>query len=263
MAFVRVNGMSMHWQARGPIHALPVICLNSLGTDLRLWDDVAGRLADRWRVILCDKRGHGLSTGKTPVTIDDLAADVLALADHLGLQSFAVAGLSIGGLIAQALALKARDRVAALVLTNTAARIGSTESWSARIAAVETGGLKSIAEGILARWFTPAYREARPDAFTAWRRMLLATPADGYIAACAALAATDLTPYVGGIKAPTLVLTGDADEAISPDLVRATAAAIPGATFQLIPDCGHIPPAEQPARLADLIAGHLTECGHV
>ena len=263
MAFARVNGMSMHWQERGLGHALPVICLNSLGTDLRLWDDVAGRLADRWRVILSDKRGHGLSTGKTPVTIDDLAADVLALADHLDLKRFAVVGLSIGGLIAQALALRAPDRVAALVLTNTAARIGTAESWAARIAAVETGGLKSIAEGVLARWFTAAYRDSRPDDLTAWRRMLLATPADGYAAACAALAEADLTTNVGAIKAPTLVAVGDADEATPPDLVRATADAIPGAKFVLIPDCGHIPPAEQPARLADLIAGHLTECGHV
>lgn len=263
MAFARVNGMSMHWQERGAVHALPVICLNSLGTDLRLWDDVAGRLADRWRVILSDKRGHGLSMGRTPVSIDDLAADVLALADHLGLKRFAVVGLSIGGLIGQALTLKATDRVAALVLTNTAARIGTAESWAARIAAVEAGGLRNIAEAVLARWFTSGYRETRPDELTAWRSMLLATPADGYIAACAALAATDLTPYVPAIKAPTLVLTGDADEAISTDLVRATAQAISGAQFQLIPDCGHIPPAEQPARLADLIAGHLTECGHV
>lgn len=263
MAFARVNGMSMHWQERGPRHALPVICLNSLGTDLRLWDDVAGRLADRWRVILCDKRGHGLSKGTAPFSIDDLATDVLGLADHLGLKRFAVVGLSIGGLIAQTLAFAAPDRVAALVLTNTAARIGSAESWAARIAAVETGGLKSIAEGVLARWFTSRFRSERPDELAAWRRMLLATPADGYAAACAALAEADLTTNVGAIKAPTLVIAGDADEATAPDLVEATADAIPGARFVLIPDCGHIPPAEQPARLAALIAGHLTECGHV
>lgn len=263
MAFARVNGTTLHWQQRGLGHALPVICLNSLGTDLRLWDEVGVRLADRWRVILLDKRGHGLSTGKMPFSIDDLAADVLALADHLGLKRFAVVGLSIGGLIAQALALKAPDRVAALVLTNTAARIGTAENWATRIAAVETSGLRSIAEGVLARWFTSGFRAERPDELTAWRRMLLSTQADGYAAACAALAATDLMPYVAAIKAPTLVAVGDADEATPPDLVRATAAAIPGATFHLIPDCGHIPPAEQPARLADLIAGHLTECGHV
>lgn len=263
MAFARVNGTTLHWQARGSIHALPIICLNSLGTDLRLWDDVAESLADRWRIILMDKRGHGLSTGKLPFSMDDLAADVLALADHLRLKRFAVVGLSIGGLIAETLALKAPERVAALVLTNTAARIGSAETWGTRIAAVEAGGLKGIAEGVLARWFTPDFRSGRPDDLTAWRRMLLATPADGYAAACAALAEADLTAHIGAIKAPTLVIAGDADEATPPDLVRATAAAIPGAKFTLIAQCGHIPPAEQPARLADLIAGHLTECGHV
>lgn len=263
MAFARVNGTTLHWQDRGLRHAPPVICLNSLGTDLRLWDDVAGRLADRWRVILSDKRGHGLSTGTTPFSIDDLAVDVLALADHLGLKRFAVIGLSIGGLIAQALALMAPDRVAALVLTNTAARIGTAESWAARIAAVEAGGLKGIAEGVLVRWFTAAYRDSQPDTLAAWRRMLLAMPAEGYAAACAALAEADLTPRIGAIAVPTLVAVGDADEATPPDLVRATATAIPGARFALIPECGHIPPAEQPARLADLISGHLTECGHV
>lgn len=263
MAFARVNGTCLYWQERGAADAPPVICLNSLGTDLRLWDEVGARLAGRWRVIVSDKRGHGLSTGVTPFSIDDLASDVLALADHLGLKRVAVVGLSIGGLIAQTLALKTPDRVAALVLTNTAARIGTAESWHARIAAVETFGLRAIAEGVLARWFTPAFRAARPDELAAWRRMLLATPADGYAAACAALAEADLTAHVGAIKSPALVLAGDADEATPPDLVQATALAIPGANFALIPDCGHIPPAEQPARFADLVAGHLTECGHV
>lgn len=264
MAFARLNGIDLHWQTVGASDAPAVVFANSLGTDLRLWHAVADRLAGRWRLVLADMRGHGLSAvARAPYDIADLAADALALADRLGLGRFAFVGLSIGGLVGQALALAARDRLAGLVLADTAARVGTAEGWTARIAAVEAGGVAAVAESVIGRWFTPRFAADRPADVAGWRRMLLATPAEGYAAACAALARADFTARLAGIATPTLVVAGADDEATPPDLVAATAAAIPAARFVPIADCGHLPPAEQPDILADLIAGHLTECGHV
>jgi 3-oxoadipate enol-lactonase len=264
MAFARLGGIDLHWQAFGAAERPAVVFANSLGTDLRLWLPVAARLAPRWRVVLADLRGHGLSTSAPgPVAIADLAGDVTALADHLGLSRFAFVGLSIGGLIGQALALAAPERLAALVLANTAARIGSAESWAERIAAVERSGMAGLADAVTARWFAPGFATASPAAAAGWRRMLVETPAAGYAAACAAIAAADFTGQLGAIATPTLVVAGDGDRATPPDLVAATAAAIPGSRFVTLTECGHLPPAERPEAFADLVARHLTECGHV
>lgn len=264
MTFARLNNLLVHWREAGGADAPALIFVNSLGTDCRLWDELAEMLGDEWRIILYDKRGHGLSEAAPgPYSISLLADDLLALADHLGLARFAVVGLSIGGLIAQQVALRAPERVTALVLADTAAQIGTVGSWNARIGAVEAGGLASIADAVMQRWFTQTFHTAQPDMLAGWRAMLCATPAAGYAAGCAALRDADLTADIHAIITPTLVIVGDGDQSTPPELVRATAARIPGARFALIPGCGHIPPAEQSNVLARLIRAHLQEHAHV
>ncbi|MDQ0395752.1 3-oxoadipate enol-lactonase [Labrys monachus] len=264
MAFALLNHQVIHWTSVGPTDAPAIVLVNSLGTDFRIWDDVAARLRDRWHIVLHDKRGHGLSDAPAgPYSIDDHTDDLLALAGHLKLDRFALVGLSIGGLIAQNLALRAPERVAALVLADTAARIGTTEGWNARIDAVRSGGLAPIADAVMERWFTPSFRAARPVELAGWRNLLLRTPPEGYGGSCAALRDADLTGRVGALSVPTLVVAGDQDLSTPPDLVRATADRIRGARFETIASCGHIPPVEQPAALAALIARHLEENGHV
>lgn len=264
MAFTKLNNLRMHWRETGQRDRPAVIFINSLGTDCRLWDELARMLGGEWRIVLYDKRGHGLSeVPPGPYSIAGLADDVLALADHLQLGQFALVGLSIGGLIAQQVALEAPGRLSALVLVDTAARIGTADAWNARIAAVESGGLESIADAVMQRWFTPGFLASRADELAGWRAMLCGTPAAGYAAACAALRDAELTARLGAIKAPVLVVAGDGDLSTQPDTGRATAARIPGARFELIASCGHIPPAEQPASLAALIERHLREYVHV
>ncbi len=263
MAFAKLNHVLVHWRETGKPDAPALIFVNSLGTDCRLWDELAEMLRRDWRIVLYDKRGHGLTEAPPgPYNIPVLADDLLALADHRGLARFAVVGLSIGGLIAQQVAIRAPERLTALVLADTAAQIGTTESWNARIEAVTRNGLPGIADAVMQRWFTQAFHATQQDALAGWRAMLCATSATGYTAACAALRDADLTAQIAAITAPTLVLAGDDDQSTPPDLVRATAARIQGARFELIPDCGHIPPAEQPARLAALIQSHLQEHFH-
>ncbi|CAM5767408.1 3-oxoadipate enol-lactonase [Bosea minatitlanensis] len=262
MAFTRIDGRLVHWRESGPLDAPAVVLVNSLGTDFRIWDAVAAALSRDWRVVVYDKRGHGLSeVPPGPYAIADFTGDLLALADRLGLERFALIGLSIGGLIGQDLALRRPERLTALVLADTAPKVGTAESWSGRIAAVRRGGLAAIADPVMERWFTPAFHSGRPDDLAGWRNALLRQPADGYVATCEALRDADLTAAIGGIRVPTLAVAGDGDLSTPPDLVRAMAERIPGAGFALIEGCGHIPPVEQPARLVALAGGHLERYG--
>lgn len=129
----------LHFRDSGPSGAPALLFANSLGTDLRMWEAVGERLSGV-RTIGFDKRGHGLSaTPEGGWDIADLAEDALAILDHLGLERVVVAGCSVGGLIAQALTVRRPERVSALFLSNTAARIGTPESWQVRIDAIEAG----------------------------------------------------------------------------------------------------------------------------
>lgn len=263
MAFVRANGIVFHVADIGRREAPAVVFSNSLGSDFRIWQAVADRLAGRYRILLYDKRGHGLSDAPPgPCTIDDHADDLLALLGHFGIASTPVVGVSVGGMIAQRLATRAPQRVTALVLCSTAAKIGTLESWTARIDSVRADGIASIADAVMANWFTPGFRRDRSADYEGWRNMLVRTPVEGYVGTCSALRDADLRADAGNIAAPTLCIAGAHDGSTPPDLVRATADLIPGARFTVIEDAAHIPGVEQPVALADLIENHLREAGH-
>jgi 3-oxoadipate enol-lactonase len=264
MRFLRVNGIVVHWRETGPAGAPAVIFANSLGTDFRIWDEVANALAGRYRIVTYDKRGHGLSDEPAgPYSIDNFASDTLALIDHLGIETFAFVGLSVGGMIAQKVAVRAANRLKALVLCDTAVKIGDAAVWNARIEAVETQGLSAIADAVLERWFSSAFRRNRTDELAGWRNMLIRSPQAGYAATCAALRDANLTDDAPKITAPTLFAVGSEDGSTPPDLVRESARLVPQARFEVIEDSGHLPCIDQPVKLANLITGHFGEAGYV
>jgi 3-oxoadipate enol-lactonase len=231
----------------GPIHyrldgdgaserAEVLVLSNSLGTDLGLWDAQVPAFAERFRVLRYDGRGHGGSeVTPGPYTVELLARDLLALLDGLALPRVHLCGLSLGGQVGLWLGLHAPERLGRLVVSNTGARIGTVDGWNARIEAVRRDGVDSMARGTMERWFTPAFRERSPVEVERLRRMLLATPAEGYIGACAAVRDLDLRDAVSGIGVPALVITGSADAATPPADSRALAAAIPGARYVELP----------------------------
>ncbi len=261
MIFVESGDAVLHAELIGDPEEQPVLCFsNSLGTDFRIWDQVAARFAEDYCLMLYDKRGHGLSDlGTGPVTIDRHVDDLLAVADHFGVARFGLVGLSIGGLIGQRLAIRAPERLAALVLCDTAPRIGDADGWNERIAAVERGGLEAIGDAVMERWFTEAYRRQSPQPVRVWRNMMTRQSARGYAASCAAIRDADLTADAARITVPTLVVVGEDDRSTPPDLVRAMAEAIPGAGFAAIPQAGHLPCIEQPEALAGVIADFLDQ----
>lgn len=242
---------TMHYRIDGPKAGPTVVFANSLGTDLRLWDALVPLLPATLRLIRYDKRGHGLSDLGGTASLADLADDTIALIEATTSGPVVLVGLSIGGLIAQAVADRRPDLLRALVLSNTAAKLGSAESWHSRIAAVAADGLPSIADAVMERWFAPAFR-ATP-AVAPWRNMLCRTPRAGYIAACQALADADHTAATACLTLPTLVIAGAMDGASPPEVVQATAALIQGAQFHIIPDAGHLPCVESPEAYAALL----------
>ena len=250
----------LHVQVDGPDSAPTVVFANSLGTDLRLWHKVLPLLPAGVRAVRYDKRGHGLSQG-VGHKIDDHRDDAIAVIEGFAKGPVVFVGLSIGGLIAQAVVSHRPDLIRALVLSNTAAKLGTADGWQARIAAVTADGVSSIADAVMERWFAPPFR-ATPE-LALWRQMLANTPDAGYIAACHALAGADLRPEAAAIACPTLMIAGSEDGASPPDVVRATAGLISGATYHEIPGAGHLPCVEAPQAWAAIVTPFVKDHCHV
>jgi 3-oxoadipate enol-lactonase len=187
--------------------------------------------------------------------------DVERLLDHLQVKDCVFVGLSIGGMIAQGLAVKRLDLVCAVVLSNTAAKIGQPQMWADRIDAIANGGIEALEGPILDRWFAKPFRETAE--FSAWRNMLVRQPVQGYVGCCAAISGTDFYTPTSGLRLPLLGIAGSEDGSTPPDLVRETVDLVPGSKFQLIRKAGHLPCVERPDEYAAILTDFLKEVGHV
>ena len=253
MNIARLDGADIHWREDGDPTGPAVVFANSLGTDLRLWDKVVDRVAGLGlRLIRFDKRGHGLSScPPAPYALETLVRDTEQLLDRLEVRSCAFVGLSIGGMIGQLLASRQPERVKALVLANTAVKMGEPAMWQSRISKIRAGGMDGIADAVLERWFAEDFRQG-PESL-GWRHMLTRTPAEGYIGCCDAIATADLTASTSQLALPVLGIGGSDDLASPSALVRATTDLVGGSRFVEIEKAGHLPCVEQP----DVFARHL------
>jgi 3-oxoadipate enol-lactonase len=257
MKTFRHAGTMLHYTDEGPVNGPAVLFANSLGTDLRVWEPLLPHLRPGLRVIRYDKRGHGLSDAPpAPYRMDELTLEAAALLDHLDVRGVTMIGLSIGGMIAQNLAAKRPDLVRALVLMDTAAKIGTPEMWQARMDAIRKDGITALAASILERWFAPAFHHTRQDELALWRNMLCRTPLEGYLGCCAAIAGADLTKQTQSLRLQCSVMAGSEDGATPPDLVRETAEYL-DAPFSLIAGAGHLPCVEAPEKVGYIINQHL------
>jgi len=233
------EGVRLHYESSGPAHAPWLLLLNSLGTELSLWDAQLPTLERAFRVLRYDARGHGHSQSssgpRAEYSLEQLGRDALALLDRLEIASAHVCGISLGGLTAQWLAVHAAERVQRLVLSNTAARIGGAERWQERIDSVRTHGLAPLVQPSLERWFTASYRAREQPRVEAFGRRLLATDPVAYAGCCAALRDADLRAELVRIAAETLVISGSDDLATTPQEARALASAIPAAQLLELP----------------------------
>ena len=241
----------------GPV----VLFSNSLGTDLSMWDAQAASLGSDFRILRYDTRGHGQSTA-TPgeYSMEQLGRDVLSLLDALNIDRVHFCGLSMGGVVGMWLGIHAPGRIHRLVLSNTAARIGSAEMWNARIATVHKDGMKPVAAAVLERWFTPGFRASAPGVVAQTRAMFETTPPAGYAACCAAVRDADLRADVRRIASPTLVIYGAADPVTSAADAQFLAQQIPGASTLAL-EAAHLSNVEQAATFTGVVRRFLSTGG--
>ena len=258
---VDVGGVRLACRVDGPAdgEAPVVVMLHSLGTDLRMWNSQVAPLARRFRVMRYDCRGHGASdVPSEPISIERFGGDLIALLDHLAVPRAHLCGISLGGLTALWVAAHHPERVDRAVFANTGARIGTTESWDARIQAVRSGGMSAVRDTVLARWLGEAFRAAHPDVERAMGELFDGTPAAGYIAACEALRDADLTADVARIRAPALIIAGEMDESTPPALSEALHAAIPGSALTVLRGATHLSNVERPDEFSAAVAQFLS-----
>ena len=262
MQFATVNNITLHYADEGLPDGQPLVFLNSLGTDLRIWDGLLSHFTDEYRLIRYDKRGHGLSDAPSgPYQLADHTADLISLLDHLNIHQAILIGDSVGGMITLDCAIRHPQRVTAVIPCDTAAKIGTAIYWHERITAVRTQGIAPLAEAILSRWFSPNFISQQPAAYRGYYHMLTRTPQEGYAATCEAIRDADLREQIGQIQCPALVLCGAEDRATPPELVQELVAGLVNGRFTLIPHAGHIPSIEQPTPMAKIITEFLKEIG--
>ncbi|MDQ1397064.1 MAG: 3-oxoadipate enol-lactonase / 4-carboxymuconolactone decarboxylase [Acidimicrobiaceae bacterium] len=246
-----------HHAVEGPAGAPVLVLSNSLGTDLHLWEPQMPILRERFRVVRYDHPGHGgTPASHGPLRLDDLAAGVIALLDHIDIATASFCGLSLGGMVGMALASGAPERIERLVLACTSAHL-DPRGWWDRARTVRDEGTAAIAEAVVGRWFTPGFAEANPEVVERFRKMFLASDPSGYASCCEAIAAMDLEPRLAGIRAPTLVVGGAVDAATPPEHSEAIARRIAGSRLVMLADAAHLANVEQPSAFTDAVLDHL------
>src|SRR5258708_2653229 len=215
------NGVRLRCELSGPANGTPLVLINSLGSDLSVWEPLLPHLGQRWRVIRYDQRGQGQSeTPPRPYQLRDHAGDLAALLEQLKIERPVLLGLSVGGLSAMDYASQFPAGARALVLCDTAPRISSAEGWTERMDGIRARGLPAMAAGIIGRWVTASFAERRSGEYEALRQMLLRTPLEGYLATCAVLRDADLHALLPQLSMPALLLCGAEDLSTPPAQMR-------------------------------------------
>jgi 3-oxoadipate enol-lactonase len=262
MPKVEVNGARLFYALSGAAEAPVVMMSNSLGTTLEMWQPQMAALESCFRILRYDMRGHGKSdVTEATCSISTLGQDVVALLDELRIEKVHFCGLSIGGVIGQWLGAHAPQRLRSLVLCNTAAKIGTPETWNKRIADVEQGGMASVAESILQRWFTPAFRLASPGEVAPLHAMLLANDPRGYALLCGAIRDMDQRTLVEGIRLPTCIVSGEQDPVTTLEDAKFLQARIAGSTLVALP-AAHISNVEAAGQFNATVIEFLREANN-
>lgn len=249
------------WREDGPRDAPPLVLLNSVGSTAEMWAPCLAPLAEQFRVVRIDTRGHGTSAAAPagePHTLAELAADVLAALDELGLVGRChLAGVSLGAMVGMWLAIHAPDRIGRLALLCTSAQLGPRTLWDERAATVRAKGMSAIAGAVVERWITPGLAARDPELVARLRQMVAGVDAESYAQCCEAIAEMDLRADLGRIAAPTLVVGAGDDPATPPEHQRLIAEGVPGSRLEVITDAAHVPTFEQPGRVAQLLRDHF------
>jgi len=239
------DGARIDYSVAGAPTAPALLFINSIATTRELWARQVSRLSRSFRVISYDARGHGYSHVTVgDYTIEQLGRDALAVLDAAGAESAHVCGISLGGITAMWMGVYAPRRIESLVLANTAARIGSVEMWTERMAFVRQQGMDTLADVTMPRWLTQDFRAREPQIVEQIRSMVATCSKDGYLSCCAALRDEDLREAIGAIRCPVLCIAGSADPATPPEALQFIHERIAGSSMVLL-DAAHLTNVEQ------------------
>jgi 3-oxoadipate enol-lactonase/4-carboxymuconolactone decarboxylase len=258
MPVLTINGARCYYRLDGADDRPVVVLAHSLGVDHTMWDAQVASLGPNLRLLRYDVRGHGASSAPSgDYTIDALAEDVIALADALGIATFAFCGLSLGGMIGLRLARRHGDRLTHLILANTSPRVADPDAMEARRRAVLAHGMPAVVDLALGRYFSPEWRASNAPALAAVRRILATTDPAGYAGCCAAIRDLDECASLAAIRVPTLVIGGDRDVSMPwPGNGGLLASSIPGATAVRLP-AAHLSNLERPRSFTAALAAFL------
>jgi 3-oxoadipate enol-lactonase len=257
--FIEVGGNKLHAIIDGAADNPWLTCLHTLASDLTIWDDQAAALAESFRTLRLDARGHGQSTAGHPASsLEDLAADVAAVWDALGIERSDILGISLGGMTGVGLALAYPDRLGKLIAADC--RLDAPDffvnMWTERQAQLRESGAAAVADSTLPIWFSEKTRKERPDIVEKARAMIVGTSVPGYMGASTALQKMDYKKRLGEIRCPTLFLVGELDGP-HPAEMREMASLTPGAKFVEIPGVAHASNLEAPDKFTEIVLDFL------
>lgn len=241
------NGEAIYYEAFGPENMPAIVFSHSLGQGTYLWNAQVEHFSRSFRTVVYEQRGFGRSSSQQPPnTLAGMGSDVLALMDHLGIAKAHFCGISIGGMVGQWLGVHAADRLGKLVLSNTAAKIGTAEFWQKRAEDTRLAGVEQFLPGSAERWLTTDFRTEHPEVVQELENSVRSSSITGYAAGCEVLASTDLRETVSQIKLPVLCIAGSEDPTTTPTDLRFLAEQIPlGQCLELA--SGHLSCVNRPA----------------
>ena len=253
---MEINGVDLNYRVDGPAGAPGIVMGNSLATNFLMWEDQVKVLCKKYRVLRMDKRGHGGSIiGDEEFSIEDLADDLVKLSCALGFEGGHYIGLSIGGMIGQAIGINHPNFFKSLTLCATTSQVPlETHSmWEDRITTAENDGMKMLVQPTLERWFTASYRETNPDRVAQIGKMVAATSTEGYVRCCRAIMGMSFTDSIDSILIPTLVIPGELDPALPVSMSKIITDKIPGARMEIVMDAAHLCNVEQPEHFNSIV----------
>jgi 3-oxoadipate enol-lactonase len=257
---IETNGIQTNYEFSGRADAPVVVLSHSLGSSLEMWNPQIELLSNHFQVLRYDTRGHGGSdVPPEGYSLEDMAQDAIGLMDALKIDTVYWVGLSMGGMIGQALALNHTDRIQRLALCDTAAVIPDEAQpiWQERIDAAEQDGLQALVEGTLERWFTPTYYENNPPEVEHIRKLFLSTPLAGYLGCSEAIRKLNYLGQLSEINIPTLIIIGEEDFGTPVEAAEAMHARIAGSKLVILPSAAHLSNIQQAGRFNEALLGFL------
>jgi 3-oxoadipate enol-lactonase len=256
----RANGIEINYEIHGRVGAPWLVLSHSLACSVRMWDPQIAALKERYRILACDTRGHGgTEATRGAYSLELLADDLFSLLKGMKIEEAHYCGLSMGGMIGQTFALKYPGIFRTLTLADTTSRYPAeaAAAWAERIRTAESEGMEPLAQPTLERWFTEPFRRRNPAAVDAIRKLIVATPVDGYVGCSHAIPKINLTARLKEIKCPILVIVGADDPGTPPAMAREIHDNAPGSKLVVLPQAAHLANIEQPDGFTGALRGFL------